>query len=600
MPLTTDQNNVVDKTNGHVVVLAGPGSGKTYTIIEKIIYIFENDIIPEYCGLLAITFTNAAANEMRSRLRAKGFQRWDRIWIGTFHSFGSYLLSCYGSDVGIQENFELIEKDIQNSIIDKVISENSLGVKASNFKSTLEGLKRRGIYPGRNDEGLDSKLLSAYIDYQKEITLINSLDFGDLVALAVRLLEESNLASRLVSNFFQYIIVDEFQDSDSQQLKMICLLAKNAVGSTIVADDDQSIYRFRGAVRENVFKIKEILKAEAIILGINFRSDKVIVEAAKSIIEAENNRASREIKSNSKNVGFLYREEFQGLKQEAHQVAAWIAKLTEGYQSEDWGEIAIITRNRWRVNEILSILNQAKIPWFDRSRLNFQDSWEIFLGLAILSLSCNLHSSDYLHKVFAVIENEGLSFRFRNKDALEMAISIRNQLLNGVDFSPNPDNIENILDIAKLEFIVRTACWSSTEAGRLLDNLHKMLDTLKHEAKTHQLSLLNAINRLAGHGAIQVMSGHASKGREFDYVFLAGLEDDTLPFYKAHKNAEELAEERRIFYVSITRARKAAYLTSAAKINSRRKRPSRFISHIPQEYFSSSSNFQCIEDVDRR
>lgn len=293
MTLTPEQDYIVHKTTGHTVVLAGPGSGKTHTIIEKISYIFENNIIPEPYGLLAITFTNAAANEIRSRLRAKGFQQLSRVWIGTFHAFGSYLLRCYGSDVGIQENFELLEKDVQEEIISNVKSKCLKGVSSSNFKSTLERLKRKGIYPGHNDDSLDLKLRIAYTNYQEELVRRNALDFGDLVALAVRLLQESVLAGRLFKNFFRYIIADEFQDSDLQQLEMISLLAKDAVGSTIVADDDQAIYRFRGAVRENVTRIEKSLNAEKIILGTNFRSDQIIVDAAKAIIGFEINRADR-------------------------------------------------------------------------------------------------------------------------------------------------------------------------------------------------------------------------------------------------------------------------------------------------------------------
>lgn len=588
MPLTPEQTCTIQKTTGHTVVLAGPGSGKTHTIIEKIFYIFEKNIIPEPHGLLVITFTNAAANEIRSRLRSKGFQQLSRVWIGTFHSFGSYLLSCYGSDVGVQENFGLLEKEAQDQIINHVISKCLKGVSSSNFKSTLEALKRKGIYPGRNDENLDPKLRLAYKIYQKELAQRNTLDFGDLVALSVRLLQESVLASRLFKNFFRYVIADEFQDSDLQQLEMIYLLAKDAVGSTIVADDDQSIYRFRGAVRENVAKIEKLLNAEKIILGTNFRSDQIIVDAARAIIGFETNRTPKEIRAASKNTGSLYKVEFPTQDSEAVQIAKWVTKLATQKRIETLGEIAVITRNRARANKILAELDKVEIRWFDRSRLNFQDSWEISLGLAILALSCDLNSSVQLRKVLDAIEDEGISSRLGYKDALDIAIKIRNCLLEKLDFHPSSENIETICEIVQLETLVRSVCWSSTDANCLLSNLYKMFDDLKQEAQFLGLNLLDTINRLAGYSAVQIMSGHASKGREFDYVFLAGLEDDVLPFYKTHNNEEELAEERRIFYVSVTRARKAVYLTSAAKTTGTWKRqPSRFIKHIPEELFCS-------------
>jgi DNA helicase-2/ATP-dependent DNA helicase PcrA len=471
MALTLEQDYIVHKTTGHAVVLAGSGSGKTHTIIEKISYIFEKNIIPDPYGLLAITFTNAAANEIRSRLRAKGFQKLSRVWIGTFHAFGSYLLSCYGSDIDIQENFELLEKEAQDKIINHVIAKCLKGIQPSNFKSTLEALKRKGIYPGRNDENLDPKLRLAYEAYQKELAQRNALDFGDLVALAVRLLQESVLASRLFKNFFRYVVADEFQDSDLQQLEMIYLLAKDAVGSTIVADDDQSIYRFRGAVRENVTRIEKLLNAEKIILGTNFRSDQIIVDAAKAIIGFEINRAPKEIQAASKNTGSIYKSEFTTQNAEAVQIAQWITKLVTQNKIETLGEIAVITRNRTRANEILAELDKVEIRWFDRSRLNFQDSWEISLGLAILSLSCDLSSSIQLRKVLDAIEDEGISSRLGDKDALDLAIRIRNCLLEKLDFHPSPENVETICEIVQLETLIQDVCWSSTDANRLLGNL---------------------------------------------------------------------------------------------------------------------------------
>lgn len=587
MTLTLEQNYVVHKSEGHIVVLAGPGSGKTHTLIEKILYLFAKDVIPAPYGLLAITFTNAAASEIRSRLRSKGFQQLNRIWVGTFHAFGSYLLSCYGGDVGIREDFGLLEKDAQDGIIKYVANKCAKGVPPSNLKFTFERLKRKGIYPEINDEKLDARLRIAYREYQNKLAERNSLDFGDLVALSVRLLKESSLASRLFKNYFRYIVVDEFQDSDSQQLEMIYLLGKGAIGSTIVADDDQSIYKFRGAVRENVYKIEELLNAEKIILQTNFRSDQIIVEAAKSIIDFETNRLPKHIQPASKNIGFLYKKQFENYSMEASEIANLIKNLTLRNQV-DLGEIAVITRNRVRVNAILSELDLINVRWFDRSRLSFQDSWETSLCLAILSLSCDLHSSSQLRKVLDVIESEGLAFRLGDEDALDVAVRIRNQLLEKLSFIPGIKDVEAVIEISQLDSLINAVCLSSADSNRITDNLSNLVDDLRKEAASLELELPAAIERLAGYKAVQIMSGHASKGREFDYVFMAGLEDDVIPFYKTHKNEQDIAEERRIFYVSITRARKAVYLTSAARTTGNwQRKPSRFIRHIPEEFFSS-------------
>jgi DNA helicase-2/ATP-dependent DNA helicase PcrA len=589
--LTLNQRKVVETVAGHLVVLAGPGSGKTHTITEKVIHLFKNHVIAEPYGLLAITFTNAAANEMRSRLRSKGFRQWDRVWVDTFHGFGHYLLTCYGGDVGVREDFNIIEKDDQTNILNQIISGKLRGVRPYVLKQQIDSFKRHGIYPGQGDSRLASSLRIAYAEYQRLLNEGNTLDFGDLVALAVRLLKESDLAKRLFTNFFHYVVVDEFQDTDRQQLAMIHIMAKEARGSTIVADDDQAIYRFRGADRANVVAIEKLLGATRITLDTNFRSDQVIVDAAKSVIEYEANRTPKEIVTVSRRRGHLYKHEFPNPEEEAIQVVKWIVELNDKAKVEDWGEIAVITRHRWRADSILEKMDTAQMPWFDRARLGFQDSWETTLGLAVLALSCNLDSSDELYRVMVAVEDGGLAFYLGDEDALDVVLQIRDRLATDPNLRPTPANAQEVLNIAQVQEMMQTYSRSTTDYDRLLKNLQTMVADVAREAQFLNLSLVEIVNRLAGHGAVQVISSHGSKGREFDYVFIIGLEDDVLPDYRAHKKIEDIDEERRIFYVSLTRARKAAYLTSASERlmpwgEVQKKIPSRFINHIAEEFFS--------------
>jgi DNA helicase-2/ATP-dependent DNA helicase PcrA len=589
--LTPEQNEVVTVTHGHIVVLAGPGSGKTRTVTEKIVYLLDNNIISEPYGLLAITFTTAAANEMRSRLRTKGFRQWDRVFTGTFHSFGRYLLTCYGGDVGTREDFQIIEPEEQKRILGQIASRQGY-VSVGELQRAIENLKRRGIYPGTNDERVADGLIKAYREYQQWLKEHNTLDFGDLVALPLRLLQESALARRLFTNFFRYVIVDEFQDTDPQQLELVYLLAQNALGSTIVADDDQSIYRFRGAERQNVYKIENMLGARRVVLGANFRSDQVIVEAANAVIGHEAHRAPKALLATSPNRGHLYKVEFSDVGQEARQVVKWVATLSDQQRIEDLGEIAIIARARWRADSVINQLDHNKIPWFDRSRLKFQDSWETSLGLAILFLACDPDSSDALYQVMESIECGGLAFRLRYEDALDLAREIRGRLKTGL--TPvfiAPTTARTILGVADAEGIIRKVAWSDTEADHSLRNLDMMVVDLMNEAKTLNLTLREAVLRLEGGGAIQILTGHGAKGREFNHVFFIGLEDDILPSYQTIGKEEEIAEERRIFYVGLTRARQVAYLTYVTQRATKggylqQKQPSRFLSHIPPELLS--------------
>lgn len=592
MPLTLAQQAVVEATTGHLIVLAGPGSGKTHTITEKILFLFHEAVISEPYGLLAITFTNAAANEMRSRLRSKGFRQWDQIWVGTFHGFGHYLLTCYGGDVGIRENFKVIEGDEQYEILQRIASERLRGVRVRDLLDQITNFKRQGIYPGRGDERLARSLRIAYTEYQRVLTERNLVDFADLMAFSVRLLKESELAKRLFTNFFRYVVVDEFQDTNQQQLEMVRIMATDAQGSTVVADDDQAIYRFRGADRTNIVTLERLLDAERFTLDTNFRSDQVIVDAANSVINYEANRTPKGIVAASDRRGHLYKQEFPNVMAEAQQVITWISELYEANKVEDWGEIAVITRHHWRAEQVLDNMDEAQIPWFDRARLNFQDSWETTLGLSILGLSCDLDSSDGLYRVMVAVENGGLAYYLDDEDALDIALRIRECFASSQDWEPKPANAQTILDTAQIDEMLRKYARSDNEYTRLSDNLHTMVADVVQEAQSLKLTLEKTIDRLDGYGAVQAISSHGSKGQEFDYVFMVGLEDDVLPDYRARID-EEVDEERRIFYVSLTRARKAAYLTNALERlmpwgKLQEKSPSRFISHIPEQFFSSA------------
>jgi DNA helicase-2/ATP-dependent DNA helicase PcrA len=589
MSLTPKQREVVEATTGHYVVLAGPGCGKTHTITEKILYIFEKETIPEPYGLLAVTFTDAAARIMRARLRSKGFSQWDRVWVGTFHSFGRYILGCYGNDIGIREDFEIIELDKRNLILEQIIKKHLIGIPPSEIGSIFDGLKRRGIYPKQGDDYIPSDIREAYKEYNRILRDENLLDFGDLVALVVQLLQKSDFVNRLYTRFFRYVMVDELQDTDKQQLEMIRLLAEPAIGSTLVGDDDQSIFGWKGALRENVYKIKKLLNSTEIVLGQNFRSDEVIVEAATKVIGFDPNRRDKDIEPVSKERGHLYRYEFKDPVDEAKYVVKWINE-TLNNMVNDLGNIAIIARTHYRPDWIIQEMDRVGISWFDRSRLNFDDSWETALGLAVIELAHDPHSSLFLHRVIASVEVGGLAFRLGDEDALDVALKIRDQLKTSENLELDSNKVSKILDAAGMIEIIQNASAGISDAQRRTMNLEKMIKDISSEAEKHKIDLLNVINRFSGHGAVQIISGHQAKGGEFDVVFFIGLEDDVLPDYRAHDDEDKLAEERRIFYVGLTRARKAAYLTSVANRPMRgwvkNAIPSRFIGHIPDEYFS--------------
>jgi DNA helicase-2/ATP-dependent DNA helicase PcrA len=373
---------------------------------------------------------------------------------------------------------------------------------------------------------------------------------------------------------------------------LIHILSDGAIGSTIVGDDDQSIFGWRGALRENVYKIKDILEAEEIILGQNFRSDQVIVEAAEKVICEDTQRRGKKIKAVSSNKGNLYFAKFNNPEIEAEEVTKWISTHKEGL--EDFGEIAVLSRSSHRSRWIIKKLGENEIPWFDRSRLSFQDSWETTLSMATLQLSYKPESSLYLHYVFCSIEEGGLAYMLGDVDALDIAVEIRDNLMKSDGYEFNFDQISKILEIAGINQLMEKSSPGKSIFRQKLKNIEEMKKNILEEAERSKIDLLQVIDKLMGHNAVQIISTHKSKGCEFDYVFYIGLEDNTLPDYRSHKNEEKLAEERRIFYVGLTRARRAAYLTCVDKLPIKDDWikdtiPSRFISHIPKDYFSKIS-----------
>jgi len=587
MPLTDEQHAVVYANQGNFVVLAGPGSGKTRTIIEKITHLFADKVIPEPFGLLAITFTNAAANEMRSRLRTTGFSQWDQVFIGTFHSFCHYLLSCYGSDVGVREDFDVVDPQTLENILKETLRDYP-HLLLSNIKWTIEGLKRQGIYPNINDERIASELRAIYSAYQTSLMEQNLVDFGDLIFFAIHLLEESMLTKRIFTDHFHHILVDEFQDTDPQQLELIKILAERATSVSIVADDDQSIYGWRDADRRNVEAIAEHLGAERLQLGINFRSDQVIVEAAEYVIQQDTDRTPKAITASSKDRGHLYYGLFADPSEEANNVGSQVAELYNRGVVDDLGQIAIIVRARWRVEPILEYLDSMSVIWFDRSRLKFNDTWDALLAIAVLRLAIAPESTDGLYNMMATIEDAGLAYQLAVKDALDVTLYLKNNIVEKLVEQPSLDNIDDIFAISGFWRLLEQVSWSSTEQKNRIENVNKMAENLIRVAEQSNLSLQESLDHLAGLGAVQILTGQGAKGREFDQVFFIGLEEGVIPDRRAD-NEDKIAEERRIFYVSLTRARKAAYLSSVSQRptswgNMRSQEQSRFISHIPVEF----------------
>lgn len=460
-----------------------------------------------------------------------------------------------------------------------------------NFQKYIEGFKRQGIYPDHDDrfqQQGEKKFQQAYAEYQQHLTDHNQLDFADLIHFAIRLLRESRLANKLFTHYFRYIIADEFQDTDHQQLELIHLLADPATGSTIVADDDQAIYGFRGGDKRNIQEIQQMLGSELITLDDNFRSPEIIVEAAHSVISLEADRLDKQSNALSNEKGGLYKTEFVDDQAEAATVVDWVLTLQEEVV-HNLGQLAIVTRNRNRAGKIKQAFNDKNTPLFDRSELTFTDTWEANIALAILDLSCEIGSSDKLYSLMTAIENSGISYQINDQDAIDTACNIREKLGNAAPLINQPDNVWSILDSSEFLKILQKVAANQGEFDRLVNNIKEVASNVQNEANKRGYTLQETIHLLSGKNAVQLITGHGSKGKEFDYIFFIGVEDDVIPGWR-NLSEEKISEERCVFYVTLTRTRKRLYITFAKEVSGySNKKPSRFLNDIPEGFFTTIS-----------
>lgn len=583
--LTDAQRRVVEATTGHVVAIAGPGSGKTHTVTAKIGHLFAVDAVPAPFRVAALTFTNAAAREMRARLRQQGFSEWDRLFCGTYHAFGQHLLAYFGRFVGVDEDSEL-DPDAAAEILERVV-ENLPRFTVWSLRHSIDEMKRNGVLPDSlpaPSGDYEAELADAYHLYEAQKRNRGVFDYADLILWSARLLKNSPQIRRRVRNAYRYIIADEFQDTDSQQLRVVLALAEGQ-SSTVVADDDQSIYAWRGAVRENVAAIREALGAHQVTLGTNFRSDAVIVEAALEVIAGDPAHQPKDLMAASSARGAISGTLFRSPEDEATEIAERIAHIWDRALVPSLSSVALIARTHKRVEEILVALESRGISWFSRDRQNFEDSWDSQLALSILLAGLNRDSANSLRLLYIAIEDCGID-RALGADALRIAQTLTRDLKAiGLPAGWTVQHLDDYFAALSIWGWISRASASQVDARRRTANVRSLFGDLASEARTGEEPEF-LLRRFLGQDAVQVMTGHGSKGREFDVVFLVGLEDGTLPFYKALDDPMQLAEERRIFYVGLTRAKRLALMTRVRNRHGHRQTRSRFLASIPEACLS--------------
>ncbi len=624
--LNNKQKEAVSKIEGPLLIIAGAGSGKTKVITHRIAYMLEKGVLQS--NILALTFTNKAAKEMNERISKLLGRKCPNLTISTFHAFGVKVLREHIELLGWRENFSIYDETDKNDLIKECakeikMSDDAIDVyKIANIFSNIK-MGRRGF---REDEEIYEEL---YKEYQERLKLFNAVDFDDLIMLSIELLSSHKEVLQAYKARYKYIMVDEFQDTSMQQYNFIHLIAEKNI--CVVGDDDQSIYSWRGANYENIKRFeKDYPDLLEIKLEQNYRSTGTILAAANGIISHNINRKEKALWS-AKGSGLPI--EFYMPETEIDE-ADFIAEMIESYKKDEdlkYSDFGILLRTNSLTRNIEESLLQTNIPYKVTGGTSFFQRKEIKDIISYLRVATNPDDDVNLLRIIntpprgigkttikAVSDvatekkcsvwkaidfliTHDTSLKGRSVEDLEAFVSIinthRTKLLQRKNITAKVNAL--IEEIEYLPYLEKEFQKNEKLAKFKAHNIESFLQSIErwelnpYNEKTSIYDYLNRITLLTKDddeegGEVALMTIHSAKGLEFPVVFIAGVEEGLLPHERSIEEGEEnIEEERRLFYVAVTRARQKLFITSC---KTRRKaqglkecKPSPFIEEIPKE-----------------
>ncbi|MFZ7732649.1 DNA helicase PcrA [Bacillus velezensis] len=606
------QQEAVKTTDGPLLLMAGAGSGKTRVLTHRIAYLMAEKHVAPW-NILAITFTNKAAREMKERVESILGPGADEIWISTFHSMCVRILRRDIDRIGINRNFSILDTADQLSVIKGILKERNIDPKKFDPRSILGSIssaKNELIEPeefAKTAGGYYDQVTSdVYTDYQKKLLKNQSLDFDDLIMTTIKLFERVPEVLEFYQRKFQYIHVDEYQDTNRAQYLLVKQLAARLENICVVGDSDQSIYRWRGADIANILSFeKDYPSANVILLEQNYRSTKRILQAANEVIKNNSNRKPKNLwTENDEGIKLSY---YSGDNEfgEGQFVAGKIYELHSSGRRK-LSDIAILYRTNAQSRVIEETLLKSGLNYNIVGGTKFYDRKEIKDILAYLRLVSNPDDdisftrivnvpkrgvgATSLEKIASYAAMNGMSMfqTIKQVDFIGVSAKAANALDGFGAMIENLTNMQDYLSITELteEILEKTEyremlkAEKSIEAQSRLENIDEFLSVTKNfEQKSEDKSLVAFLTDLAliadidqldqkeeeagGKDAVTLMTLHAAKGLEFPVVFLMGMEEGVFPHSRSLMEEAEMEEERRLAYVGITRAEEELYLTNA-------------------------------------
>lgn len=632
--LNQQQREAVESINGPLLILAGAGSGKTSVLTHRIAYMIDEYQVNPY-NILAITFTNKAAGEMRERVdKLVGFGS-DQIFVSTFHSMCVRILRRFIDVLGYDNNFTIYDSDDQKQLVReacKKLQIDTKQLKERTIMNYISGAKDELITPEefmtRNlgDYNM-KKVASVYMEYQSMLRKNNALDFDDLIMKTVELFKVSPEALNTYHNRWKYIMVDEYQDTNKAQFELVRLLASDSRNLCVVGDDDQSIYKFRGADITNILNFEHYYPdAKVIKLEKNYRSMQNILTAANSVIRNNSSRKDKALWTDKGEGERIHFRQFDTAIEETEFISDTIAKSIRQGKST-YGENAILYRTNAQSRLMEERLVKDNIPYKIVGGVNFYARREIKDLLAYLKTIDN-GRDDVACKRIINVPKRGIGATSINKlqdaadardtsffnaichpewtdvkgaaaDKLHSFESMILRLRAVAEVEGPAKALREILDVT--DYINQMEVDSEEEAEERIGNIEEFLSkVVSYEENNEDATLSGLLEEIAlvaeidnvnaGDDITLLMTIHSAKGLEFKNVYLIGMEDGLFPSYMSISGGDmEIEEERRLAYVAITRAKESLYITSARArmVNGQTQyNPvSRFVNEIPRELF---------------
>lgn len=627
--LNPQQTEAVEHTQGPLLILAGAGSGKTKVLTYRIAYILQQQLAgPEQ--ILAVTFTNKAAGEMKHRIAQLLGSSVPLPWMGTFHSICVRILKRDGHYVGIGSNFTIYDPSDQLDLVKDAMEKLNVSIKDfnpravhSHISSAKNELVSASDYSSYASGYFQEVVAQVYPVYQQLLKENNAVDFDDLLMLTVRLLQENREVQEKYQHLFRYILVDEYQDTNHAQYILVNLLAKKHQNICCVGDDDQSIYAFRGANIRNILNFhRDYPTAHIVKLEQNYRSTQKILDAAHAVVSKNKQRTPKKLWTSNPAGEQLEVFTAENERGEADWVVSQAKQLIAAGVNPE--EIAVLYRTNAQSRNIEEACVRLGLPYRIVGGVRFYERKEIKDVLAYLRVLYNPADDVSLKRIInvpkrsigpkavaelgQVAKSAGISITqylianefVSESKAVGQFAKLLSELMNQVEKLNIVELIDYLLTHTKY---IESLQDGSAENEMRIENIKELISVAaKYEQAgpkeglmlfLEEVSLLEEEVKDAEGGAVTMMTIHAAKGLEYEYVFLVGMEEGLFPHSRVFTDPSELEEERRLAYVAITRAKKRLYMLHADSrvyFGSRQNNMvSRFVNDIPEHLRSSST-----------